>query len=552
MGGSVSFNVYCLGPEDQVLVKTLTDRHVINGPGVKIVGLGKTGKRRKGELLKPTEYLRIENSLSGDIRIERGPALVFLGAYDNVLAERKAISLKHDEYVRFVDTLTGEIRVERGEKAVYCSPTEKLMDGGKKTAVAVDAETAVLVMDTRSGKQHLVTDRTTGDGELFFPTAYDEILSVRKLVKLAEYETVIVKDRVGQYHFVSGVLPADAVEQTGGGGGKPVGTIVATGDIDADVSGGKYDSGPSLLGGGRKGSGADDDEAFHIDIRKAGAGSNNGSGGVAFFLPPYCQLVEVNWSTGIHKDKRNMRKTVFDSRPWFCNYEFVCRTADNVELTLEITFFWSLDNVPAMIRNTDDAPGDMCHHARSEIVQSVSQVDLRTFMERFNPIVKDTVMGSKDPFYTDRGVRVHSVEVRSFQCRDGAIDKVLQQIIKETTDRINRLQKIESDNEVRLEEMRGRIETERLKGGLIDVQNEHQRKEALMEGEAEAERIRAFIEGLGKDGSATKEDAIALFNLMRKVDIFKDLSTGDAHMYFTPEDADLKFGQNIHSTAAAN
>merc|ERR1711964_37426 len=187
-----------------------------------------------------------------------------------------------------------------------------------------------------------------------------------------------------------------------------------------------------------------------------------------------------------------------------------------------------------MIRNTDDAPGDMCHHARSEIVQSVSQVDLRTFMERFNPIVKDTVMGSKDPFYTDRGVRVHSVEVRSFQCRDGAIDKVLQQIIKETTDRINRLQKIESENEVRLEEMRGRIETERLKGGLVDVKNE---------------RIRAFIEGLGKDGSATKEDAIQLFNLMRKVDIFKDLSTGDAHMYFTPEDADLKFGQNVIKTA---
>merc|ERR1711964_28756 len=180
-----------------------------------------------------------------------------------------------------------------------------------------------------------------------------------------------------------------------------------------------------------------------------------------------------------------------------------------------------------MIRNTDDAPGDMCHHARSEIVQSVSQVDLRTFMERFNPIVKDTVMGSKDPFYSDRGVRVHSVEVRSFQCRDGAIDKVLQQIIKETTDRINRLQKIESENEVRLEEMRGRIETERLKGGLVDVKNEHMRKE----------------------GSATKEDAIQLFNLMRKVDIFKDLSTGDAHMYFTPEDADLKFGQNVIKTA---
>ena len=508
--------------------------------------------KKNALVLEPGDYATLKHTVTGALTNVVGPCSHFPGPHDEVVQSRKAISLKHNEYVRFVDALTGEIRVERGEQAVYCSPTEDLLDGGKKTAVAVDAETAVLVKDTRNGRQRLVTDRTTGDGDLFFPTAYDQILSVRKLIKLAEYETVIVKDRVGQYHFISGVLPADVAvgaEHDGGGGGgdadgKPVGTVVATGDIDADVSGGKYDC---HAGGGGGGGGGGDDEEFHIDVRKADREGT--SGGVAFFLPPYCELVEVNWSTGIHKDKRNMRKDVFDSRPWFCNYEFVCRTADNVELTLEITFFWSLDNVPAMIRNTDDAPGDMCHHARSEIVQSVSQVDLRTFMERFNPIVKDTVMGSKDPFYSDRGVRVHSVEVRSFQCRDGAIDKVLQQIIKETTDRINRLQKIESENEVRLEEMRGRIETERLKGGLVDVKNEHMRKEAQMEGQAEAERIRAFIEGLGKDGSATKEDAIQLFNLMRKVDIFKDLSTGDAHMYFTPEDADLKFGQNVIKTA---
>ena len=37
--------------------------------------------------------------------------------------------------------------------------------------------------------------------------------------------------------------------------------------------------------------------------------------------------------------------TVFDSRPWYMNYEFVVRTSDNVELLLSISFFWSLENI---------------------------------------------------------------------------------------------------------------------------------------------------------------------------------------------------------------
>lgn len=242
------------------------------------------------------------------------------------------------------------------------------------------------------------------------------------------------------------------------------------------------------------------------------------------------------------KHGKGKKMTVFDSRPWYMNYEFVVRTSDNVELLLSISFFWSLENIAFMIRNTDDAPGDICHHARSEIIQAVSKVTLKQFMENFNFIVHETILESNDPFYEERGSKIHSVEVRSFECLDKKIDGVLQEIIKESTDRINRLQLVESENEVALEKMKGRIEEEKIKGQLIDVKNEHQRKEALIDGEAEAERVAAFIKGL--KGVCSEEQAILIFNELRKAEIMTQLANSDAHLYFTPAECNLRLGMS--------
>merc|ERR1711959_586158 len=218
--------------------------------------------------------------------------------------------------------------------------------------------------------------------------------------------------------------------------------------------------------------------------------------------------------------------------------EDVVLTGDNVELNLSISFFWSLENIAYMIRNTDDAPGDICHHARSEIIQAVSKVTLKDFMENFNQIIHQTILESNDPFYEARGSKIHSVEVRSFECLDKKIDSVLQEIIKESTDRINRLQLVESENEVALE---------KIKGQLIDVKNEHQRKEALIDGEAEAERVSAFIKGL--NGVCSAEQAIKIFNELRKAEVMTELANSDAHLYFTPAECDLRLG---HTTKSMN
>merc|ERR1712167_423438 len=377
---------------------------------------------------------------------------------------------------------------------------------------------------------------------------------VQKLITLAEYQTMIIEDRFGQYHFVTGAIQAQPLRISDSTGLNDVLTKYANETIETKNDDDDQNNSAvhtnikknSVITGTVANVNADiKNENISSSLLQLNRSANGQDGGVSFFLPPYCKLVELVWSSGVRKEKKNgkgKKMTVFDSRPWYMDYEFTVRTSDNVELTLGISFFWSLENIAFMIRNTDDAPGDICHHARSEIIQAVSKVTLKDFMENFNQIVHQTILESNDPFYEERGSKIHSVEVRSFECLDKKIDCVLQEIIKESTDRINRLQLVESENEVALEKMKGRIEEEKIKGQLIDVKNEHQRKEALIDGEAEAERVSAFIKGL--NGVCSAEQAIKIFNELRKAEVMTELANSDAHLYFTPAECDLRLGMS--------
>lgn len=536
MGGAC-ISIHALGPKDQLLVTTLTGKQTIDGPGIKFLPPLKVGRVRRMDILEPGEYCIVKTTTTGALRRIDGPNQVNLGPYDIILKEKaKAITLEANEYVRLVDDVTGKIRLETGEAIVYPEPTEKFLERGKKKGVAIDPETAVLVRSRKNGDLKLRTKHG-----MYFPSIDEDIVKVQKLITLAEYQTMIIEDRFGQYHFVSGAIQAQPLTASNVALEKKTNNsiekdnmetkmmeedVVLTGDVLAVDGNSK-----------KRNTNSTTSKLLHLN-----RSINGQNGGVSFFLPPYCKIVELVWSNGVKKDKRGRKMTIFDSRPWYMNYEFVVRTSDNVELNLSMSFFWSLENIAYMIRNTDDAPGDICHHARSEIIQAVSKVTLKDFMENFNQIIHQTILESNDPFYEARGSKIHSVEVRSFECLDKKIDSVLQEIIKESTDRINRLQLVESENEVALEKMKGRIEEEKIKGQLIDVKNEHQRKEALIDGEAEAERVSAFIKGL--NGVCSAEQAIKIFNELRKAEVMTELANSDAHLYFTPAECDLRLGMS--------
>merc|ERR1712076_330589 len=92
-------------------------------------------------------------------------------------------------------------------------------------------------------------------------------------------------------------------------------------------------------------------------------------------------------------------------------------------------------------------------------------------------------------FYETRGVKVHSLEVTGYSCAEESTSAVLQQIIQETTNRMNRLSKQESENEVKIFKMQGTIEQEHLNGKLLEIQHGHAAKEAQVQGKSEADRV---------------------------------------------------------------
>lgn len=518
----ITSRIKFIDKDEQLIIEGLTEQTVINGPKVAFLPLFiKACEVKKALSLGPMDYCVTKNILSGEKSVQVGPKILFLQPYDIIvkqhgLEKRSAISLKANEYVRVQDNCTGKVRVERGEQGcIVPGPNEVWMDGGKcqamdlqvfeyvkvqdkrtgvvrtergeklvflsefeefmgtkKAAVEVDEETSVLVRNKRNGQQRLVTEKA-----LFVPSSDEEILEVRPLIKLADYEACIVRDKTGKDNFYFG---------------------------------------------------RNDEER-------------------SFFLPPHSEIVKLLWSRGRRRERRDLTIKTIDLRPMYMSFEFNCRTNDNVELVLEGSFFWEIVDLQAMIQYTNDTTGDICNHARSRFIELVSKVTLQDFMLQFNVIAEKVHQNDDSDFYEQRGVKIHSLEVTGYHCAEQSTAQILEEIIQETTNRMNRLQQQESENEVQLKQIRGDIEEEKARRELLDIQTSNSNAKSKMEGLAESERVKSFLQELGDSfpdmDMATK---IKLWSTLRKEDALRAVSQGNTKLYFTPKDANLSIENHDH------
>jgi len=441
--------------------------------------------------LKRTEYVRLIDETTGAIRVERGEQMVFPEATESILpedgAKLTAINLKVFQYVKLIDNASGVIRVVRGEATVFLGPTESVIGKGKTDAVEIDAETAVRVRSKRTGELTLVSAesnegivRDEGSAKagaaamrpgLFFPKPEESIEEVQKLIKLADYECMIIVNQSGELAF------------------------------------------------------------YYGDDAKRGAKPR------AFFIPPHHQSYALTWSRGRRRERRDLKVERIDTRPQFMSFEFNTRTSDNVELVLEGTFFWQVVDVERMVKMTGDTTGDICNHARSKFIQLVSKVTLKEFMDSFNSLAQ-TASQEDDAFYASRGVQIHTLEVTAYRCQDASTARILGQIIEETTNRMNRLSQQESENEVKMFAMAGEIEQETRRAELLKVVQAHKLMEAKNEGEAEAERVKSFLDST-KESVPDLDSRVGLWKTLRKQDALEAVSSGPAKLFFTPNDVDL-------------
>eukprot|EP00971_Amphidinium_carterae_P009670 190832-Amphidinium_carterae.1 len=229
-------------------------------------------------------------------------------------------------------------------------------------------------------------------------------------------------------------------------------------------------------------------------------------------------------------------------------FQYEAHTSDNVKLLLDGVVFWRIADVHALLNATGDPEGDVWHHSRSVLIQAVSQSNLDTFMKSFNNITQQAFLAqSQDGFYEKRGVEVQSMEVTRFECVDPETAAVLQEIIRETTNRINRLQTQESENEVRASALTANIQLELQRGQFIKTQAANIRLEASTGGAKEGARLAAeastFMNGMNQtvDNASLRLDLYKMHEEHRtKNNQTGTLSKGDAKLYLVPSDLNLR------------
>lgn len=473
--------------------------------------------------LQDDEYVRLKDMASGKRWVQRGKALVFLEPTWKIeltgTAERgrethgirKAWVLKKYEYVRLLDSITGTITTHQGEATVFPTADEVALDDGKKSAMDLKVNEYVKVLDQATGEIRVVS----GPDQVFLgPHELTLDGGKKKSVEVDEEHAVLVRcKKTGQLRlvtekqlFVPG--PHESIEE--------IRDLIKLGEHEAMIV---------------------KDAEGNFRYFYGSPGKKGGEECRSFFLPPYAEIVKLNWSRGRRRERRDLFIDRFDCRAQYMSFEFNCRTKDNVELVLEGTFFWEVVDLPLMVRTTGDTSGDLCNHARSQFIKHVARVTLKEFMDDLN-IISKKVHEEDSHFYETRGVKVHSLEVTGYQCAEESTSVVLQQIIQETTNRMNRLSQQESENEVKIFKMQGTIEQEQLNGQLLTIQHEHAQKEAQVQGKAESDRVSSFINGLAKDVPKL-EDRISIWQTLRKTEALSVVSGGNASVYFTPNDVNL-------------
>lgn len=434
-------------------------------------------------------------------RVINGPGIFFVSPFLKV-CKRKGVLLKSLEYIKIKNNITGLTKIERGPKLFFLSEYDEIIE--RLCAITLKHDEYIRIIDNETGKMRIEQGETT-----VFLSATEQLCNEKKKgIIIDETTAVLIRN------IKNGSLMLETNK------------MIFVPNIDHTILECRH---KILL---------ENHETVVIKNNKGDyifkTGTTDDS---SFFLEPYHELVKFIWSSGITKETKNLRITHLDSRFKFMWYEFGARTNDNVELIIGITFFWRIIDVRKMILTTSDTTGDICAYARSVIIQSISKVTLEKFLNNFNNIINISILNFENNFYSDRGVEINSIEVRSISCKNENTENILQEIVQETTNKLNRIQKQESENEVNLKKITGEIESEKKKNDLLDIKELNLKKGAEIIGKSKAVEIKTFFKEF--DDEIIFENRLKLFNTIKTQENIKNLSKGNTNLYFTPNDVEL-------------
>lgn len=534
-----------LGPDDQVLLKRATGKYTVNGPWEGQLHPFHTKEFRKAKLLDPLQYAIVADMQTAIHRVVEGPKLMFLGPHDEVKSTHQKIVLEVHEYIRLTDRLNGTERVLQGPATLVPRATE--IHSGPEKALFLNVGQAVVRRDKMTGVQTLMTGCKGGESSgLFVPAAMEEIVHVRDLIHVLPHQALVVRDVRGKMTVFSGK------------------------------------------------------EEQNDQNSECKTTSGGGKGGTAFFLEPHSKIVRMSWSVfpnpsevgprrnaaleeaeekerrleeerasavgrrleSIYVDVASTSKnegprrtvTAIDMRTTKSFYQYEVRTSDNVRMLLEGTIFWQITDVDKMLEMTSDPEGDVWSKCRSFLIGEVGTVNLDRFMKEFNEVVQNAFSKYKqDVFFAKRGVTLISMELTNYRPVDEYTANTLQSIIRQTVQRINDLEKQNSENDVQKEKLDADLLLEGNRTELITAQADNAKllakTQGATKGEKSAESVNSYIAAMPIELDTTidasrKLSRLDLFTQQKKMDSArrdtKTLSQGSASLYMAPKDMELR------------
>eukprot|EP00434_Breviolum_minutum_P011530 symbB.v1.2.010166.t1/scaffold659.1/size175721/7 len=436
--------------------------------------------------------------------------------YEEIQQEQQARLLEPLEYAVVKDLLTGEARNEVGPKLLQQGAYEEILKTTRK--LVLEKDEYIQLLDKKTGIERVLQ----GPDQVVPEPSEEAENGVQKAVFLTDQQAVVVIDRTtGQRRLetTNGVFIPGAYERVLEVRSKYL-VLSHQAAVTRDLAG--------------------------TLTRISGA-----SGSTAFFLQPYEELVQMNWSVYEPDSQDPVPKetvTMIDLRAQKQYYNVEVRTSDNVKIRLLGTLFWQVQDVLTMIAMTADPAGDVSQRARSGLIAAVSKATFATFMNEFSNITQQAFAEqSSDSFYASRGVRLQSLEMTRYDMVDQETANILQLIIQESTNRINQLQQQESENDVKAAKLVADIQLEKQRTDLITTQAANEKLQASLQGQAAGtelvESAIAFIDGLNETVTDVA-DRTALYRLHQQLDSRNvdtaNLAGGQAQLFLTPSTLNLQ------------
>lgn len=240
--------------------------------------------------------------------------------------------------------------------------------------------------------------------------------------------------------------------------------------------------------------------------------------------------------------------TAIDHRTQKSFYTYTVRTTDNVKMEIGGPIFWKVVNVTRMVKMTSDPAGDVFARCRSTMNAVISNMTMIKFMNSLREVTTAALdKATTDDFYPKRGLEVVNLDLTKYTPVDAHTRKVLQQIIRQTVIRMNDLEKQESANDIAKVKLTNDIHLEGNRTDLIEVKAKNQRivseSAGNVSGTKAAAEIRAFMDGLNETLPYLDQRLDLLtrqLNMESQNKDSKELATGDAAVYVSPDNFDLR------------